>query len=168
MREMARVLRPGGMLVVTVPTIPGYPPHRVLSRFIALVPKKFLLTGHADKKGRTLQTSSELGEDKVVLARATSAQILEAFGHFRHYTEDSLCALLRYAGFEIVQMQRFQMLFESEMIYFSTAVRGMNRPALYPFMRAIALLDKFLPRDYPGVGLMAVCRKPQQISQPGS
>ncbi|MCD6386439.1 class I SAM-dependent methyltransferase [Candidatus Sumerlaeota bacterium] len=66
--EVYRVLKDGGKLILTVPTIPGYPPHRVFTRLIPLLPGKLLLKGKAKGEGKVLGKSDE--EDSIQLARA--------------------------------------------------------------------------------------------------
>lgn len=160
LREICRVLRPGGSLVLTVPTIPGYPPHRVFARAVSLLPDFLLFRGSADK-GRTLEHTKSGGEDKegFLLAHAGSEEILKAFGHYRHYDENVLTETLARAGLRLRRSYRFQMLFESEMIYYHNTVRGFQSPLLYPVMRLVSQLDHLLPRNYPGVGLLAVAER---------
>lgn len=155
--ESYRVLRPGGKLILCVPTIPGYPPHRVLSRFISLLPDRLLLRGEAKGEGHVMSMDSK--QSGICLAKADQHQILEAFGHVRHYDEDLLRAKLSQSGFQKMVFRRFQKLFESEMITFHFGVKGFQHPFVYPFMRLVALLDTFLPKDYPGVGLLCVAEK---------
>jgi ubiquinone/menaquinone biosynthesis C-methylase UbiE len=158
LEECMRVLGPGGRLIMTVPTVPGYPPHRLFARLVALIPEPLLVRGDADNPGRTFETP-QVGNHGHLLAHADNELILKAFGHYRHYDEDSLTSVLTRAGFRIERLQRYQMLFESEMMYFERCVRGMRSPLIYPVLRMIASLDRFLPRTYPGVGLLAVASR---------
>ncbi len=155
--EIRRVLSPKGIVVITVPTYPGYPPHRVFARVIPLLPQRLLRRAARDSQKRVLTYSED--PDSVVLAKADTNEMLKAFGHVRHYTQESLISLLREHGFNILHVKQFQKLFESEMIAFNLGVRGFQRPLLYPFMRAVALLDHCLPRSYPGVELLVVASK---------
>ncbi len=138
--EIRRVLSPKGIVVITVPTYPGYPPHRVFARVIPLLPQRLLRRAARDSQKRVLTYSED--PDSVVLAKADTNEMLKAFGHVRHYTQESLISLLREHGFNILHVKQFQKLFESEMIAFN-----------------VALLDHCLPRSYPGVELLVVASK---------
>lgn len=151
--ELRRVMRRSGKLVVAVPTVPGYPPHRVFARLIPLLPKRFLTRGRADGVGNTLdKPTSDAG---ITLATASEQEILRAFGHYRHYDEPSLGAILGASGFRVSRMVRFQKLFESEMLCLHMSVHGFGSPMLYPVMRMVSALDHLLPKNYPGVMLLA-------------
>jgi hypothetical protein len=116
-----------------------------------------LITGKADDEGKTLEKAG--GDDATTLARASEQDILKAFGHYRHYNEQSMTKLLESAGFIIEKMYRYQFLFESEMMCFHFSLKGFQSKYLYPFMKMITCLDYLLPRSYPGVGLLVVARK---------
>lgn len=77
----------------------------------------------------------------------------------RHYNEEDIETLLQSVGFKIQMMRRYQKMFESEMITFYFGVKGFQRPIIYPLMRLYAALDIFLPRTYPGVGLLTLAQK---------
>lgn len=161
LREIHRVLKPGGTLIITVPTVPGHPPHGVFTRLIRHLPDACLRKARpgGDEKGKTLNYSPACGEG-IVLGTATHAEKVKAFGHCRHYTEETMGRLVPSCGFTLQKMYRFQMLFESEMICLHFEVKGFQNPWVYPAMRWISLLDRALPADYPGVGLLARCIKP--------
>ncbi|MCX7048537.1 MAG: class I SAM-dependent methyltransferase [Candidatus Sumerlaeota bacterium] len=161
--ELHRVLAPGGRLIVTVPTIPGHPPHRVFTRLIQWLPASWLRAVKSDKRGEAGVVEFVKEKDQgLVVARSAHEDLLRAFGHYRHYDERSLRQLLEAAGFEIVAMKRYQMLFESEMMHFHHAVKGLQSRFIYPLLRLVSLLDIFLPASYPGVGLLAIARKPKE------
>jgi SAM-dependent methyltransferase len=160
LRELHRILAPGGMLILTVPTLPGHPPHAVFTRIIRYLPDSALLKArtHGDDKGKTIEIT-DAHKDAVVLSKISHEERIAAFGHCRHYTEQTMRRLVPSCGFKIEKMIQFQKLFESEMLYFHFAVKGFQGPAIYSLMRLVALLDKFLPASYPGVELLVKCRR---------
>jgi 2-polyprenyl-3-methyl-5-hydroxy-6-metoxy-1,4-benzoquinol methylase len=159
-----RLLKPGGIAVLTVPTIPGHPPHRLLTRLIGLLPRRMLRHAKADqlhdgaREGAVVEFGEER-EDSVCVAETSHADLLKAFGHYRHYDEQTMRELCKATGFAIVTMKRFQMLFESEMMHFHHAVKGFQSIYVYPMLRIVSCLDLLLPRSYPGVGLLTVVKK---------
>ncbi|MCD6386438.1 hypothetical protein J7M23_11770 [Candidatus Sumerlaeota bacterium] len=66
---------------------------------------------------------------------------------------------LNAVGFKEMKFQRFQKLFESEMITFHLGVKGFQHPLVYPLMRLIVCFDALLPRNYAGVGLLCIAEK---------
>jgi SAM-dependent methyltransferase len=155
MREIVRVLRPGGRLFLTVPTKPGHPPHRVFTRLISLLPKSMLR--HARVRDTVIDTDASDGVD---IAHAEESEILRAFGHWRHYSAEDMEALIgRTPCLRLVRITPYQRLFESEAVCFHLSVRGFRRRAMYPFLRLMAALDMLLPRRYPGVQIFVYAER---------
>ena len=102
LREIYRVLKPGGTLIITVPTIPGYPPHALFTRLIRFLPDLAFLRvkSTGDIKGKTLAYAADKN-DTIVLSQASHEEKLKAFGHYRHYNESTLGRLVSSCGFRV-------------------------------------------------------------------
>ncbi|MBN1477085.1 class I SAM-dependent methyltransferase [Candidatus Sumerlaeota bacterium] len=155
LREMVRVLQPGGRLFLTVPTKPGHPPHRVFTRLISLLPRSMLR--QAQVRDSVIDTDAGEGVD---IAQAEESEILRAFGHWRHYSPEDMEALIsRTLGLRLSRIVPYQRLFESEAICFHLSVRGFRRRSLYPLLRLMAALDMLLPRRYPSVQIFVIAER---------